>query len=599
MRLIRSIPGIEIHAPIAFVGRPFDVAVVLRADVETRIKHVDVRLVCKQGWFNAGAYHHIVHPDRTVRLMERAVLRAGMTRVDARFELPAGMAPSHRLDPAFSSAELTARVAVSRWRAGTQTITPVLQLAVDDPSRTPVVARAPNPGERVSEIRLEVSLASTRLIAGETVHGRCAVFGLEDHAPREVRFQFVPELTLHGTYGHTFGGWNRVLGTTVTLPAGTGGTSVPFELEVPADATPSFAAITHRLSRELLVTTGSAAAPELHVRIPIQILDPGVASQMARMRPPPPLADERIADLFGGFAASHGWHAAAADAGIGHAIERSVDGCNLRLSIEYRGRRGAVLVSRARYRSLGLGLAVSPNTLLRTVIRDDFDVGIPAWDRARHVVGRSPEQVVPVLLAVVPVIVLGELGELRRWDDHEIAFEQPAISVEDRGFAALDRNLARVAAAIAEARGAIAPPSGVVDLEGWRALARELHGELSPGDLAIDGSLGRIPVGIVVRWDGTRPIGVDVAVGSHDTASAEARTVAIAVARPASEVVTDPSTKRLVSVHPWSPDVIDLRVVEGVASATLEAISSHGARELVKALHRVRVALDPATGPYR
>ena len=599
MSVFRSIPAIQIDAPVALIGRRFDVAVSLHANEETRLRHVDVRLFCKQGWFDSGAFHHILRPDITNRILERAVLPAGVTQVNTGFDLPSEMPPSHRFQPAFSFAELSVRVAIWPWRSGSHTITPILQLPVDDGSRTPIVTRTSESGE----FRLEVSLASTRLVAGETVHGRCAVFGLDDAAPREIRFQFVPTLSLHGKYGHPVTNWGVILGTTVTLPAGTGGTSVPFQLDVPADATPSFAAITHRLSRELVVTTGAGAEPQLGLQIPIQILDRSATTRMARMHKPPPLSDERIADVFAGFASSNGWHRAAAEHGRGHAIERSVEGCMLRLAIEYRGKLGAVLVARARYHSFGLGLVVSPNTVLQTVMRDDFDVGIPAWDRTRHVAGRSPDQVVPVLLTVVPVIVLAELGALAHWDDHEIVFERPAISLEHAGFAALDRGLTRVAAAIAEARDAIPPPQGVVDFEGWRGLARELHGELNSGDLAIDGSIGRLPARIRVRWQAVRPTHVEIAIGSEDTASDEVRRVAIAVARPATETTGDPATRRLLGLHAWSTDVEALRIADGVATATIvlseATITSERARELIKALHRVRTALDPETGPYR
>jgi hypothetical protein len=83
--------------------------------------------------------------------------------------------------------------------------------------------------------------------------------------------------------------------------------------------------------------------------------------------------------------------------------------------------------------------------------------------------------------------------------------------------------------------------------------------------------------------------------------------VDVTIARPASDSPRDPEAKRLVGLASWQVDIVELRVAGGVASAELlldvhaerVMIDVERLRQLVDALHAIRVALEPASGPYR
>jgi hypothetical protein len=473
---------------------------------------------------------------------------------------------------------------------------------------TPVTAAADKP-------RIEISLASNRLIAGEIAMGSVALFHLDDRKPREVELTLVPMLTLYGR-GRPRERRGTPIGVTLTLPPGSAGTNVPFQLPLPRSLTPSFQTVSHQLTWWLVAMSGSFFGGKVDVSVPLEIVDASAAATTPRQTAAPRLGDERIATVFARFAAGHGWRGGSIDddehehlAGQ-FAIERELDGCELRLAYSYRGEEGTFLVSRVEHPSLGLGLSVTPSSSLRHVFFQDIEVDIAAWDRAHHVAARSPAQTIPLLQAVVPTLMKsGHLGSLVRWDDGAIVFEHPVSAVEEAGLAVMAGELERLGAAIASARATVAPPPGlVVDLEAWQRLARWLDGALTVGDLSIDGRLDGtlVELGLEFGEDG-QATGVRVSVGDPEAASAELRRLALALPHPAADVLADPLAEPLVeSVTRWPAEYRELRVTDGVAGASYglvagEAIVVEAARvrELVEALRAVLVALDPGAGPYR
>lgn len=126
------------------------------------------------------------------------------------------------------------------------------------------------------------------------------------------------------------------------------------------------------------------------------------------------------------------------------------------------------------------------------------------------------------------------------------------------------------------------------------------------GDLSIIGKLDGLHVDLGLGWEGSRATSVHLAVGDPEAASAELRAIAIALPRPASDVLVVIAAERLIDqVTRWPEDVVNLRVADGVASASLlvsgerPTIDVARVRELVLALRAVLAALDPGGGPYR
>jgi hypothetical protein len=147
----------------------------------------------------------------------------------------------------------------------------------------------------------------------------------------------------------------------------------------------------------------------------------------------------------------------------------------------------------------------------------------------------------------------------------------------------------------------------VTDIDAWHELAKLLDGRLTIGDLSIAGKLDGLSVDLGIGWEGSQPVSVHVAVGDPEAASAELREIAIALPRPASDVLVVIAAERLIDqLTRWPEDLVNLRVADGVASAShvlsseaRPAIDVARVRELVHALRAVLAALDPGGGPYR
>jgi hypothetical protein len=290
---------------------------------------------------------------------------------------------------------------------------------------------------------------------------------------------------------------------------------------------------THSLEWWLVARTGSFFGPKLDVAAPLQIVDASAAAKAAKLTSAPRTGDERVATEFAQLAARRGWRGsepdpaeAEDDALAGQfGIERELDGCRLRIAYSYRAEDGTFVVSRIEHPSLGLGLSVTPSSALRHVFFQDIEVDIAAWDRAHLVAARSEDQAVPVLRAIVPTLHHrgASLGALVQWTDDALVCELPVSAVDGDLLERVASALEELAPVIARAQRAVAPPPGLtVDAAAWRALARELDGEIAMGDLSIEGTFQGAPVELGLVWDAeARPTAFRVAVGDPEAASAE------------------------------------------------------------------------------
>ncbi|MBS1121611.1 MAG: hypothetical protein H6Q90_3839 [Deltaproteobacteria bacterium] len=604
-----------------FVGKPCTLEIDVTVGKETKLEYLWARLVGHQGWAIGSGDSHVSQrmkfPELICHLMGEGILPAGSTtRFAAQFTLPPGTPPSHELRPAHARMLLQIRASIPWWFDGKYHY----EFAVRVPApavvdRTPFAIRSTPMTAAADKPRIELSLASTRMIAGEVAVGSVALFHVDDRRAREVDLTLVPILTLFGR-GRPRERRGAPLGITLTLPPGSAGTNVPFQLKLPDSLTPSFQTVSHQLSWWLVARSGSFFGGKVEVSVPLEIVDASATATMPRQTAAPRLGDERIATLFTRFAAAHGWRGGTIDdAEHEHlagqfAIEREALGCELRLAYSYRGEAGTFLVSRIEHPSLGLGLSVTPSSSLRHVFFEDIEVDIAAWDRAHHVTARSSAQTIPLLQAVVPTLMKsGHLGALVGWDDGAIVFERPVSAVDESELLAMTRALEGLGTVISLSRQRIAPPPGLVaELDAWQRLARALGGSLSVGDLSIDGKLDgtSVELGLEFREDG-QPTGVRVSVGEPEAASAELRHLALALPHPATDVLGDPMAEPLVeAVTRWPADYRELRVTDGVAGATYTlptsdpvVVDAARVRALVDALRAVLLALDPGAGPYR
>lgn len=637
--MLPSAPDVTIHGPTAvFAGREVQIGVEVTAKESTKVDYIEVRVLGKEGWTIGSGKHQIsqrlTFPDLIARVMEAGTLPVGTSRFDARFALPINVPPSHALTPAFARLQLKVHVSIPWWLDGRSWFELPVRLAPGGPVvRTPIASRTEVTGDTDAP-RLELSLASSRLIAGETLVGSCAVFHLDDRKPREVKLTLTPLLSLHKG-SRTRERTGSPLTTSITVPAGGGGIALPFRFELPKDLTPTFAATTHSLRWALGARTGSLLGGRVGLALPIEIVDASATAHETTLTAAPALGDKRVVAVFAAFAAGAGWRTttatgspAAADddddedrsAHLMPAVTRDVGDAALAISYAYRGTEGAVLVARLGSPPLGLGLRVTPGSTMRHVFFRDVEVGITAWDRDHLVVARSAAQTMPFLTAMVPALIEAPHtwpGTLVRWDDDGLVFERPVTTVEHGHLVAMAAALERLAAALATAQRAIAPPPGIeLDVATWHELVGSLRGRTSLGDLTLTGELGGTQVEVELGWEDDVPIEIKVRVGDPAHASAEARAATIALARPADQAlmsarlgtgfsgeIAERLTAQLVA---WPADIHDLRVADGIATATIPLatggtprLDPARVRALIEALRTLLVTLEPGASPYR
>ena len=615
MGILPSAPDVQVFAPTTwFVGQNAVIEIEVNAKEETKVDFIDVRGTGQQGWAIGAGEHRVVQranfPELRARVMEAGMLPAGKSRYAARFQLPFGCAPSHDLDPAWAKFEVFVHVSIPWWIDGRYRFH--VPVRVPPPSRverTPYAVRSTQATAPAGKPRLELSLASTRLIVGETLVGSCAVFHVDDRKPRELGVMLVPTLKLHrgsrmrdrraATYN-----------ISIALPAGSAGTNIPFQFRLPDAMTPSFKTVTHELSWWLVASYGSFFGGKEEVSVPLDVVDASAAASTARLHVAPRLADQRVTAAFQQFATPNGWVVTQSeDEAASPYIERVHEGCDLGIGYSYRGKDGTFLVARLAHPSLGIGLAVTQSSSLRHVFFRDIEIDIAAWDRAHLVAARSPEQTIPFLQKAAPAALnaIKSIGPLLRWDDDALVFERPIVSVEDAELGRIASALAELATAVTAIRTAIPTPPGIaVDATAMTELAKRWRGRFTPGDLSIEGALDNAPIDLGLQWDEEgKPYCIRASVGSPNDASEVARRVSLSMPRPAADALAASTPEVLVEkLTAWPPDFRDLHVHDGVVTASLAiaepaAVDAARVRELVEALRTVLAALDPGASPYR
>lgn len=612
MGLLKSAPKVTIYSPrTLFVGRPYDVEVWLACDETLDIEYVEARIEGHQGWSvgsgKSRTSRNEVLPTLVTRLMDTGTLPAGETRLRARFTLPEGTAPSHSLGPAFASLQMKVHVAIPWWPDGRYTFTlPVRLPPPASVDRQPRAFRSTGHRDDPDDKRLELSLASTTLVAGETVTGSCALFHVDDRKERELEIAIVPRLELLG--------WRArerdadALTVTFKLPAGSAGTNIPFRFSLPEHITPTFETLSHRLRYVLVASSGGFFRGKVELAVPITIIDASAAEMLPELAPAPRLADERVAQLFDELA-RHGWQRARTQREGDVAVERVVGGSTARMTYTYRGEAGTFLVSTLEPPSLGLDLVVTPASPVRHVFFEDVEVDISDWDRHHHVAARSPAQAIPFLKLVVPALRdTRELGTMIRWTDDALVFERAVATLDETQLGVIGATLAHVAAAFGQAMLDIPPPPDVsVDAPAWRELAHRFDGVAGMGDLSIDGTVERLPASLGLEWRDGRPRGIRVWVGDPDAAGAELRAISLDLARPREEILSTKSVEPLVEqVVAWPADIVELRIRDGVASAIwllpdgrLPVVDPTRVFQLAESLRSALHSLAPGAGPYR
>jgi hypothetical protein len=609
-------PDVIVRTPTAvYIGERTVIEVVVEASKETKVDFIDVKMRGVQGWERGSGEQSYgqtaTFPTLAKRVADEGVLTVGTHSYSVAFTLPTGTAPSHTIRPATAKLYVDVHVSIPWWPDGKYSfILPAHLPPAATAQRTPVHVRVPFE-VKGDEPRIEVALASTTLVAGETMVGSCAVFHLPDDKPRELDVSFEPSLTLR-TGRRQYEMVGEGYRTTLTLPAGTAGTGVQIRVGLPAAMTPSFTAVTHDVKWFVRFKIGSLFTTKLEGRIPILILDRRAATNLPALTTAPRLADERVLTVFQSYVQStlngNAPMTLVADERAAFpdeqpAVARAVGDAELRVGYAYRGTDGTFLVARVTYASLGLGLSIRPSSAFRSLLSADIEVGVAEWDRVHRVDAREAAQAVPFLRPLVPT---PRIGDLVRWTDDEIVFERAVTGVSVEDLQNIVEVLGRLAHDLETARAAIAPSTGLtLDVDAWHALAKRLDARLCVGDLSITGTLDTTPVELGLVFDERHhPYVMRVAVGDPKLASERARSATLSIARPSAVTADATTSERVASIlAAWSPDIEHLELAQGVASASLP-VTAGGAdatrvRELIRALQGLLAALDETAGPYR
>jgi hypothetical protein len=574
-----------------FVDEPVQATIIVTTDRAIRIDFIDVKVRGRQGWListgesSSGIRRDV--PSLALRLVGEGELSLGEHRFPVSFELPPPTAPTHELRPAYSRLLVDVHVSIPWWPDGRYSFTaPVRVKPPEHLERTPVLTRQPF-APKGNEPRIELSLASSTLVAGEMLAGSVAVFHLSDDKPRVVTLSFDALLALHG-YGRPVSRLGAGYQSTVTIPTGGAGEAVPFRVALPTSMPPSFTSVTHDVSWVLTASTGSVFSGKLKLQVPLTIVDARAAAQVTPLTLAPQVADQRVVAAFERLSRQTGMRLV--DGGGEHpdeipAVTRDIGDTHVRLGYAYRGTDGTFLCGRIAYPSLGLGLSVTPTSPLVDALRRDIHVDVSAWDRHHHVEARYAEQAVPFLRGALPGAASGDLV---RWTDDELVTARSIGSIEDADLAAMTESLVSLAESIDAARGLIGPPPGLdVDEAAWRDLAQRVRGTLSLGDLSIHGTLDMQPVSLGLVFDERdQPTTMGIAVGAPNEVNALP--------------ITDRVRQLLLDIEAELPGVA-LR--DGVASATLAAdnggIDAPRVLEVARTLRGVLAALAEGDGPYR
>jgi hypothetical protein len=565
------------------VGRASTVTIEVVASEATRVEYIALRIEGQQGWsIGHGKSRVRVDanlPEREVRLMDAGELASGsVTAFDVDLRLPRGTAPTHDVSPAHAALRLRVHVSLP-WRIDVRSkFEAQVRLAPPERvERSPVVLSSAGRRTGAREPRLEVSLASSHLVAGEMVVGSVALFNLDNRA--WVDLALVPVLRLYGR-GKPRDRRGVPLRLRHELPADHGGRSIPFSFALPARMTPTFESVTHALSWRLEVSSDSVFGRDVKVAHPVHVVDAAAAEVSLPLQAAPRLADEWVTTLFTMVAAREGWQLEAPPANDGDDADRPpaivralAGGARVRIDYVYRGDEGMGLRARVEHPPLGLGLTVVHGSTLRHLFWRDVEAGVPAWDRAHLVTARFPAQAAPFLAAAVPALVAAEatLGTMVRWDDHALSFERALPAIRDADVAPTMVALERLAAALVSARATIALPPGVgVELPAWHALASWLDGDLAIGDLTLTGTLAGAPVLVTLEWEDGRAVRVRASVGDGAIADEALRAVALKLPQPLADVLSARIPEAVVDcVARWPTDIVDVEVAGGVATGEL------------------------------
>ncbi len=470
----------------------------------TPIDGVEFHLVGKEhrrtgttmvGGTTVPIHQEITHVDLVART-PATTLEEGQHRVAAEFELPRSCPPTYKSDVTTISYDLAVRVAIPWWPDRSERY---LVNVIAPPSRAtgePGSFCSDGAGPQGKALYLEASLDSAVIDHDGAVRGAVSVANVEHHRIRRLEIALVV-IERPGDHSGVYESQRYMLTLHEGAPAE--GEAMPFLLEVPEQAPPSFVGSLIETDWHLEIRAVVALGTDVWLNIPIQVVRRSADAPREPESPGrvPPVGRTRRALVWAESARRHGL---ANDASEERMTLDLGSGAALAISLEQRKAGGLFYTATVAWPRLGIDLAVTERRWADAWSSAGIKIDAPGFPDRFTVRGREPAQVRAFLdeagaraLLLFEEAAVGDEGAT-------LVSAGTAQSVED-----LDAFVGRAVAAartLAQGTSRIPPPAAMATfVPAWRAFAGALGGHLSLGEMAIrDAAFDQAPMRITTAW---------------------------------------------------------------------------------------------------
>ena len=428
-------------------------------------------------------------------------LKAGVLRVPLRARLPAELPPSYRGHQAVTEYYCRVRVRIPWWPdARGDFEIPVVYPPHKVETQPHLVSSSPR-GHRGTEPHLEASLSSLHLVPGHVLRGSVALFNVAYNRYHAVSISIVGSQTsVVGSRRSKVKAFDFT--HEIPLAAPVEGQAIPFAIRVP-EIPPT--ATSHRWALAWVVrfVARRRFARDLSVPVSVAVLPRGSRLSNRQQRALPRVGNRRVAAV---------WKNVAQRLGLGFDGEQltgKLEGVEVSLRREHRGRQGIYLVATLNYPRLHLAFDAGP----REGFSRFFDVAShQLWDEGRHTIaGRHVEQTAAFVKAWLPRRLPYSIVDAC---DDWIVFEKKGSGQDPELLYRFASWVTGLAKAFPQAVAHIPPPEIFSSraAASWERAAVALGGRLEKARMAISGSFEGRRAKIVTEWNSTLLIGTRISL---------------------------------------------------------------------------------------
>jgi hypothetical protein len=408
-------------------------------------------------------------------------LTPGEHRFSIVFDLPRDAAPTYKGAATSIAYELSVRVIIPWWPDRVARFAVPVGVTPRPVHPEPASFCTDAHGPQDATLYLEASVDSTTVALGEVLTGAVSLGSVAHHRIRRV------ELALIAIERGRSGAAEVTRYTTVIHEGAPAESApVPFRLEFPKEATPSFKSATCELRWEVELRAVIAFGTDRTLRFPLDVVEParerGAASAPPHPSRTPPVGRERRALIWAEVARRHGFDLDAEE----ERLTRSEEGVGLAVGLAPRREGGFAVVANLTFPRLGIALAVREKRgLLGDLLAGrSIATGVPAFDARFHVRGREEAQARAFLDEASCRALL--LFERASADDGGCTLEGAGTAQSLEELDELCTRALTVARVLAAQARRVPPPAVMAEhAPAWRGFAALVSGRLQLGDMSI------------------------------------------------------------------------------------------------------------------